>query len=210
MEWLIASGVGLLGSLLAAEIIANGPRVARWFICRAARRLPDNARDRYREEWKAHSDELPGAIEKISHGMSCWCHAPGMAKALETPDQVQDRKVRNIRRLFQFLFALISIKNLIDSIRRGNFSAARSSWSTLWDGRFLTRFLSYTMAHEILVNKATPEKLEKRMHEVLERIRDAAELAQRDPKTFRRLIEERLSGNARFANHTDLDPDKIE
>jgi hypothetical protein len=64
MDVLVVIGLGAIGSLVAAEIIAYAPSIGHWLISRAALRLPEALREQLREEWLAHLDELPGALGK--------------------------------------------------------------------------------------------------------------------------------------------------
>ena len=50
--------LGVAGSLLASELYAWSPRLVRWLVARAVARLPDAERDRYREEWSAHVEDV--------------------------------------------------------------------------------------------------------------------------------------------------------
>src|SRR5674476_859761 len=54
MELLITIVGGVFVGLITTEIISNVPRISKWLIGSAALRLPDHARDHYREEWLAH------------------------------------------------------------------------------------------------------------------------------------------------------------
>jgi hypothetical protein len=63
-------------SAIVSKIVADeakewmpllGTVLIRW----AARRLQPNFRDRYEEEWLAHSDDLPGSFAKLCFGLGC-------------------------------------------------------------------------------------------------------------------------------------------
>jgi hypothetical protein len=51
------------------------PVCSRNIIARAAERLPESQRNRYREEWLAHADELPGPLGKLIHSLGCYFSA---------------------------------------------------------------------------------------------------------------------------------------
>lgn len=67
--------VGVLGSLLAAEVVAYAPGITRWLVSRAVRKLPEKDQARFSEEWLAHADYLPGSISKLRHGLGCYLRA---------------------------------------------------------------------------------------------------------------------------------------
>jgi hypothetical protein len=71
MEYVIGLLLGILGSLIAAEIFACGPVIARSLIGLAVRRLPEEDRNRFREEWLSHLQEMPGFFSMISHALGC-------------------------------------------------------------------------------------------------------------------------------------------
>jgi hypothetical protein len=76
----VALAIG--ASLVAAELWAHAEPIARWFITRAVRRLPEAERARREEEWLAHLEETPGALRKFLHGVGCWSGAPAVGRAL--------------------------------------------------------------------------------------------------------------------------------
>lgn len=80
--------LGVVVGLITAEIIANGQRIAKWLIAGAVPRIPEHDRERFREEWLAHLDELPGFIGKLRHALGCnW---KGVAVALRNrPRRIQ-------------------------------------------------------------------------------------------------------------------------
>jgi hypothetical protein len=53
MEYLIGIALGLIGSLIAAEICANGPALSEWLISKAVACLPEYERAQFSEEWLA-------------------------------------------------------------------------------------------------------------------------------------------------------------
>lgn len=71
------SGVllALLGAvatgILKDEAVAWLPRLTQKLLNIAVERLPENPRERYREEWSAHINEMPGNISKLL--VSCGC-----------------------------------------------------------------------------------------------------------------------------------------
>jgi lipopolysaccharide/colanic/teichoic acid biosynthesis glycosyltransferase len=62
----VASIIGAaLSQQLADELKAWTPWLAEYFVKHAIRRLPQQHRERYGEEWHAHIDEIPGQIGKL-------------------------------------------------------------------------------------------------------------------------------------------------
>jgi hypothetical protein len=53
------------GRQLADEFKAWTPRLIKYFIQRAVRRLPESQRKRFTEEWQSHVDEIPGEVGKL-------------------------------------------------------------------------------------------------------------------------------------------------
>jgi hypothetical protein len=74
---------GILASILASiffnEFVQWRPLVVRKLIALAVRRLPGNQRDRYLEEWTAHSNEVPGDLGKVIVAIGCLVAAESMA-----------------------------------------------------------------------------------------------------------------------------------
>lgn len=65
--------VSLLGAIIlklaTTELQDWLPTIARRIIDRAVMRLPDEIRERYREEWYAHMDDCPGRVSKLWHAI---------------------------------------------------------------------------------------------------------------------------------------------
>src|SRR5690348_750335 len=69
---LITSTLGaIMIHLVSSELYGLGAAIARKLIEKAAARLPEQERDRYREEWLAHYRECPGTFAKLWHAMGC-------------------------------------------------------------------------------------------------------------------------------------------
>lgn len=99
MEYLIAIVLGAVGSLIAAEIWANGPALSEWLISRAVARLPEHERARFMEEWLANNSDFAGNIQKIVHAIKCWSGASSVARVLsqlkKTADNSDKPNLRN-------------------------------------------------------------------------------------------------------------------
>ena len=66
---IVSFAASIAGNMLANELYDQAPSFARWLIDRAVMQLPDDQRDRYREEWVAHLNELPGSLAKLCHAL---------------------------------------------------------------------------------------------------------------------------------------------
>ncbi len=86
MEYLINLALGILGSIIAAEIVFHHKRWCRRIIQTAAGRIKDPAQSEIKlEEWLAALDEHVGVIASFSHATGCWIGAPAVAAALKAP-----------------------------------------------------------------------------------------------------------------------------
>lgn len=85
MDIVVAIILGAVGSLIAAEVYANGSVIADAIIRRAVLRLPEHERSRFLEEWRADNDDFPGNGQKVFHSIGCFFGASAVAKALARP-----------------------------------------------------------------------------------------------------------------------------
>lgn len=65
MAVVTALAVSIVAAVLVAEIKAWGPWVIRSLIKFAVRRLPEDQRARFDEEWQSYVNEIPGQIGKL-------------------------------------------------------------------------------------------------------------------------------------------------
>jgi hypothetical protein len=63
--WILGVVAAALSRLLAEECKAWVPCFTKWLIRLAIAGLPEDQRERYKEEWQSHIDEIPGDICKI-------------------------------------------------------------------------------------------------------------------------------------------------
>jgi hypothetical protein len=63
--WMLSVVTAALSRLLAYECKAWVPWLTKWIIRRATAGLPEDQRERYKEEWTSHIGETPGDIGKI-------------------------------------------------------------------------------------------------------------------------------------------------
>jgi hypothetical protein len=71
VEYVIAVLLGVIGSLIAAEIYSRANQLSRWLITHASAQLPERTRDRFHEEWIAHLDECERGVSQIFHAIGC-------------------------------------------------------------------------------------------------------------------------------------------
>jgi hypothetical protein len=136
MDALIALFLGVLGSLLAEEILANAPRLGRWLIKHAVRQLPASKRDHFNEEWLSHFDECPGAIGKLRHASGCYFRAARELadgkKLTPTQEQALVKFVTKVTARAMFL------PHALPLIIRGKFNSVRMVWK-------VTEFMIYSV-----------------------------------------------------------------
>lgn len=82
--------VGLFGNLLAAELIAWCPDVAKKIISAAAKSIPRSMQQRMLEEWSALLDDTPGDLSKLWVAVSLYWKRGRIA------DQCEDTAVSPI------------------------------------------------------------------------------------------------------------------
>jgi hypothetical protein len=72
-----------------AELRDCAPSLAAWLLQRAVKRLPEPHRERFREEWDAILNEVPGKLTKIATTIGFWLYAPFVGQALGLPSMYQ-------------------------------------------------------------------------------------------------------------------------
>lgn len=86
MDYLINLMLGVLGSLIAAEVIFHHKRWCRRIVHLAGARIEDSAQSAIKlEEWLAALDEHEGVLASFWHAIGCWAGAPAVAAALKQP-----------------------------------------------------------------------------------------------------------------------------
>jgi hypothetical protein len=125
MDTLINILLGVVGSLLAAEVWANAPRLGRWFIKHAVRQLPPSKRDQYHEEWLSHLDECPGGIDKLRHALGCYFRA---CRELAAREGLTPAKEQAVIKFTVKILARIMTLNAVPLIMRGKLNNLRLIW----------------------------------------------------------------------------------
>jgi two-component sensor histidine kinase len=82
MGYLIDILIGVVGRLLTGELSAHVEPMAQWIIAKAVKRLPAESRERFREEWLAHLEEVPSGVRKLWHAFGCYLCAAKVARVL--------------------------------------------------------------------------------------------------------------------------------
>jgi lipopolysaccharide/colanic/teichoic acid biosynthesis glycosyltransferase len=77
---------GIVGSLLAAELLLSCEPLAQWLVRRAARVLPEHLRDRYEPEWLQFVLDVRSPFRKVVHAVAFYIGAWRMVRALEMPN----------------------------------------------------------------------------------------------------------------------------
>ncbi len=77
--WILGVVTAALSRLLADECKAWVPWFTKWLIRHATALLPEDQRERYKEEWQSHIDEIPGDICKIGTAVGFALAAKGMS-----------------------------------------------------------------------------------------------------------------------------------
>jgi hypothetical protein len=61
----------MLARLMAEEALALGKLLGKWIIVKSVERLPEEERDRFREEWLAHLNDIENLLGRLLHALSC-------------------------------------------------------------------------------------------------------------------------------------------
>ncbi|NEW95512.1 hypothetical protein [Rhodopseudomonas sp. BR0G17] len=81
MDYLINLGLGVLGSLLAAELVFRHKLWCTKIIRAASDRIADAPLRAIKlEEWNAALNETVGLTASFSHAIGCWIGAPAVAR----------------------------------------------------------------------------------------------------------------------------------
>lgn len=186
----LASGVvgTVLGTIAVRELIDNAPRVSRWLIERAVHRLPERIRDRYREEWKAHADELPSLLSKVFHGIGCWFHAREVAWEARMPSEVDSRDVVVLTRIVHFLFYVIAMKQVLVEVRNRKFKRAAASITSFRSYHYFSGRISRILAESAIANKSRPGGFEREMDEFKTRLEAMMTWAKDDPEGYKHFL----------------------
>ena len=95
--WMLAAILWLLGSAfsrqLTDEFKAWTPRLTDWLTQYAVRKLPENQRERFAEEWRSHINDTPGEIGKICVALGLLLAPSAMPKPIATLEPL-DRPTR--------------------------------------------------------------------------------------------------------------------
>jgi hypothetical protein len=76
---------GVFAVLLSNEASAWLPVLSKRLLARAVRKLPEELRARYEEEWEAHALEIPGELSKIINSISMQIVGRRIRRSRSTP-----------------------------------------------------------------------------------------------------------------------------
>lgn len=71
LNYLATACATVILGVLTNQLYDASPRLAHFFLRRASSRLSAERRERYEEEWAAHSHECLGKIGKLVHALGC-------------------------------------------------------------------------------------------------------------------------------------------
>lgn len=154
--------------LATAEILAYAPRISRWLVNRAVRKLPEADRDRYREEWLAHADELPGHLTKLLHALDCELRgAIRIAKLRAGPSASESAVRRIIRELTRaYLFVLLTPRFVPTHVR---FAIRRQFWKCKLAWAVEKSVVNNFVHHSVTLGEK-PEQIETAIHAHAEKV----------------------------------------
>jgi len=178
--------LGIVCSLAAAEFYANGPRIAKWLISRAVLRLPDNARDRYQEEWEAHSAELPGSMAKLQHALGCRFRASAVARALAGPKALGEDELRILETILAYYMRIRSVPLVLSSLLKGDFFTIKFCWA------FFDRFAHLCIESKFKHN-ASDAQLKAMVHRYVQRMETLTKLARENPPAFEAWVRKAIA-----------------
>lgn len=90
-EVVVAIVLGAVGSVIAAEFMNCLPKLTQWLLRRAVARLPEDQRERFREEWAADLEERASVLMRLCavFGMFfCAKSIPDLSKNTESNENV--------------------------------------------------------------------------------------------------------------------------
>src|SRR6266851_8947551 len=90
----IVAVLGILAAVLSRQLTdefkAWTPSIIKHLVNRAVRRLPEEERSRFEEEWLAHVNELPGEVAKIIAALGFLSAARRMSLRISVAKRVLD------------------------------------------------------------------------------------------------------------------------
>jgi hypothetical protein len=83
---------------LAVAIPASATPISRWLISLAVLRMSSRERDRFREEWPAHLNDIDGAFGKLRHALACVFIAAKIDRELRSRQETQSSRAHSTAR----------------------------------------------------------------------------------------------------------------
>jgi hypothetical protein len=90
--------LSVISSLVAAAIWATAKPISRWLIGLAVLRMSSRERDRFREEWPAHLNEIDGPFGKLRHAFACVFMAAKIDRELRSRQETQSSRAHSMAR----------------------------------------------------------------------------------------------------------------
>src|SRR5258708_6757665 len=101
MGFLIDILIGAASRIVTGELSAHVEPFARWVIGKAPDRLPADDRERFREEWLAHLEEVPGAVRKLWHAVGCHLGSAKVAGVMAEQSKRRETSKQVIRTVYK-------------------------------------------------------------------------------------------------------------
>ncbi|ACF01313.1 hypothetical protein Rpal_2804 [Rhodopseudomonas palustris TIE-1] len=116
----------LVTSLAADELAAHLPKVTKRLLEGAIRKLPARDQERYREEWQAHSDELPGQLSNLLHSAGCYFKAARSIRRMRSKSRLEYRiRAMTAEVVLWGAIGTTLLPSVTRNVLRGNFSAIK-------------------------------------------------------------------------------------
>lgn len=175
MEYLISIVIGVVCSVIAAEVYAYAPLIAEYLLRRAATKIPEDQRDRYLAEWRAHAADLPGSLAKLYHGLGCLFGARAVARELRK--STFDEKHRWLFELVaKYTLRIVTFRAALPYLLRGQFLIVRLLWALICDP--LARMI---VDHAI---RDKTDELDAAVGKRLRQLKKMGEFAEKHPELF--------------------------
>ena len=86
---LVSFVIGVIQNLLASDIYDRCPRIALWLLSRAVATVPEDQRDRYREEWSADLlTDCPTKLDQVRVALEVLWGARKIAREASVPPKL--------------------------------------------------------------------------------------------------------------------------
>jgi hypothetical protein len=122
----------ILLNVVASDLYDWSGRLASWLITRSVQRLPPELRDRYREEWLAHAEEIPGKITKLVHALGVYTRASARIRdQQEQPRPALRLRVDHAAFGVGGIIGVTGASLVVDALNRSTYMALFDLWQLL-------------------------------------------------------------------------------